>query len=180
MSAVQPIENLGQETATSNALAGRLKIEASKSALLEETRTREPFSTFFVATSIHGETWRGESDSSRTEIDVWATFALKEETTRRAVAMWPTEESAQDPDLEVKSSNDRITLLARKYIAKEQFSDEEKARLAIVTERIRQLMPAATAKEFESLEEVLGVVKRIADSNSAIQASIGIAQKKSA
>jgi hypothetical protein len=70
-----------------------------------------------------------------------------------------------------RSNTDRLTLLARKYVAKEaeQFSDEDRARLEIVTERMRRLIPAATVDEFEAVADVLQLAQRIADSNAEIR-----------
>lgn len=167
---------IGRETAINDELAAWLRVEASQSALLEETPTEEPFSTFFRSTWSHGES-PGEWDFSKPQFGVWGTPVLNDEPVRRVAAWHPWEETTQE-DPAARSNSDRITLLARKYVAKEQFSDEEKARLAIVTERVRQLMPAATASAFESLIEVLKLVRQVAESDRDIRTKIGIDRQK--
>jgi len=54
----------------------------------------------------------------------------------------------------------RLELLARQYIAR-QLSTEEEARLAIVSERVRRLIPRVTAEDFEALENIREEAKRI-------------------
>ncbi len=48
----------------------------------------------------------------------------------------------------------RLELLARQYVAGE-LSSEEEARLAIVSERVRRLIPRVTTEDFEILERIL-------------------------
>ena len=48
----------------------------------------------------------------------------------------------------------RLELLARQYVSGD-LSPEEEARLAIVTERVRRLIPRVTAEDFEMLERIL-------------------------
>ncbi len=55
----------------------------------------------------------------------------------------PTEEANQS----------RLELLARQYVAG-QLSTEEGARLAIVSERVRRLIPRVTIQDFERLEGI--------------------------
>ena len=47
----------------------------------------------------------------------------------------------------------RLELLARRYVAK-QLSPEEDARLAILTQKIRRLIPRVTIEDFERLESM--------------------------
>ena len=54
----------------------------------------------------------------------------------------------------------RLELLARQYVAR-QLSTEEEARLAIVSEKVRRLIPRATAEDFEALESILEEAQRI-------------------
>ena len=54
----------------------------------------------------------------------------------------------------------RLELLARQYIAR-QLSTEEEARLVIVSERVRRLIPRVTAEDFEALENIREEAKRI-------------------
>ena len=48
----------------------------------------------------------------------------------------------------------RLELLARQYVSGE-LSPEEEARLAIVSERVRHLIPRVTTEDFEMLERIL-------------------------
>jgi hypothetical protein len=48
----------------------------------------------------------------------------------------------------------RLELLARQYVSGE-LSPEEEARLAIVSERVRRLIPRVTTEDFEMLERIL-------------------------
>ena len=51
------------------------------------------------------------------------------------------------------TNRSRLELLARRYVTK-QLSPEEDARLAILTERIRRLIPRVTIEDFERLESM--------------------------
>lgn len=62
------------------------------------------------------------------------------------------------PDLPLESeaeaiNRSRLELLARHYVAK-KLSPEEDARLAIVTEKIRKLIPRVTIEDFERLHAI--------------------------
>lgn len=58
------------------------------------------------------------------------------------------------PESESEVANrSRLELLARRYVTK-KLSPEENARLAIVTEKIRQLIPRVTIEDFERLHAV--------------------------
>lgn len=54
----------------------------------------------------------------------------------------------------------RLALLARQYVA-ERLSTEEEARLAIVSEKVRRLIPRVTVEDFQELERVLQEAKSI-------------------
>jgi hypothetical protein len=58
------------------------------------------------------------------------------------------------------ANRDRLELLARSYVAG-KLSAEEDARLAIVTERVRRLIPRVTVDDFERLREMAEDVRRI-------------------
>jgi hypothetical protein len=51
------------------------------------------------------------------------------------------------------TNRSRLELLARRYVTK-QLSPEEDARLAILTEKIRRLIPRVTIEDFERLESM--------------------------
>jgi len=59
-------------------------------------------------------------------------------------------------------------LLAREYVSG-QLSTEEEARLAIVTERVRKLIPRVTVEDFEKLEEIAKDLQIIEDENLDIE-----------
>jgi hypothetical protein len=67
----------------------------------------------------------------------------------------------------------RLALLARSYVAG-QMSTEEEARLAIVTERVRRLIPRVTAEDMEALEGIAQDVARIRANDSARRQRLGI------
>lgn len=76
----------------------------------------------------------------------------------------PVEEAEPSP---AESANrDRLALLARAYVAG-QLSTEEEARLAIVTARVRRLIPRVTVQDFEELERVAIELEQIGSEDSA-------------
>jgi hypothetical protein len=74
--------------------------------------------------------------------------------------------SSQSPGGETELSpaesanRDRLALLAREYVAG-QLSTEEEARLKIVSERVRRLIPRVTAQDFEELERIATELEQI-------------------
>jgi hypothetical protein len=71
-----------------------------------------------------------------------------------------------------RANAERVELLARRYVANERYSNEERARLAIVTERVRKLLPAVTAAEYEALEQHLEALQRLSAANERIRAKL--------
>ena len=69
------------------------------------------------------------------------------------------EEVSQVSEAEA-ANRTRLILLARQYVAG-KLSIEEEARLAIVAERVRRLIPRVTVEDFEALERVLEEANRI-------------------
>ncbi len=63
------------------------------------------------------------------------------------------------------ANQSRLALLAREYVAG-QLSTEEKARLAIVSERVRRLIPRVTVQDFEELERIATDLKQIGSENT--------------
>ena len=53
-------------------------------------------------------------------------------------------------------------------------STEEEARLAIVTERVRRLIPRVTVEDMEALESIVQDVARIRDDDSARRRRLNI------
>ena len=64
------------------------------------------------------------------------------------------------------ANRDRLELLARAYVAG-QLSTEEEARLAIVSERVRRLIPRVTVQDFEGLERIAIDLERIGSEDAA-------------
>ena len=62
----------------------------------------------------------------------------------------------------------KMELLAREYVSG-QLSTEEEARLAIVTERVRKLIPRVTVEDFEKLEEIAKDLQIIEGENLDIE-----------
>ena len=60
-----------------------------------------------------------------------------------------SDQTAQEEEV----SSDRLKLLARKY-ARKDFSKEDEARLVMVTERLRHLVPRVTVDDFAVLEKM--------------------------
>jgi hypothetical protein len=86
--------------------------------------------------------------------------------------------AAQQSEREHESSADaanrtRLELLAREFIGG-QLSTEEQARLAIVSERVRRLIPSVTAEDYEALETMLEDVRRIEAENIERLRRLGI------
>ncbi len=73
-----------------------------------------------------------------------------------------------------KANADRIALLARKYAAKDMFSTEEFARLQIVTERVRQLLPAVTASDLETIETIALQLNKIRSTNEELRQDLAL------
>ncbi len=69
---------------------------------------------------------------------------------------------------EEAASKDRMTLLARKY-AVTGLSIEEDARLAIVTERLRELVPRVKVEDFAVLESIASFIKKMDSEHKEIR-----------
>jgi len=84
----------------------------------------------------------------------------------------PANKSPGMSDAEI-ANRDRLELLARAYVAG-QLSNEEQARLTIVTERVRRLIPRVTVADFERLEQIAGDVERIGSEDAERRRLLGI------
>ena len=69
------------------------------------------------------------------------------------------------------ANQSRLELLAREYVAG-QLSNEESARLAIVSERVRRLIPRVTLQDFERLEVIGRELKEIESDNAELRQRI--------
>ncbi len=86
--------------------------------------------------------------------------------------MSAAEEASQVSEAEV-ANRTRLALLARQYEAA-RLSIEEEARLAIVTERVRRLIPRVTVDDFEALEAILEDAERIKSADIERRRRLGI------
>ncbi|MEW8050339.1 MAG: hypothetical protein AB2776_20665 [Candidatus Thiodiazotropha endolucinida] len=69
--------------------------------------------------------------------------------------------------LDEKTNQHRITLLSRKY-ARKSLSQEESARLNMLTERLRNLVPEITESEVAHMEHLSNVLEKAAQSAQEI------------
>lgn len=169
--------DLEKGTTVSDKMAVQLEVEMPKSALLEESLVEQPFATFFASTWAHREPWREDNDLEMPNVGRWLTALISDEPVRR-VRKWRTTEEPTARDPAAKANSDRVTLLARKYVSRDRFPEEARARLAIVTERVRQLLPAVTVSDYELLERVLGLVRQIGEADTSIRRELGIGKQK--
>jgi hypothetical protein len=86
--------------------------------------------------------------------------------------MFPVEEAFQISEAEM-ANRTRLALLARQYEAS-RFSIEEEARLVIVTERVRRLIPRVTVEDFEALQAILEDVEHIESADIERRRRLGI------
>lgn len=87
---------------------------------------------------------------------------------------WIAAEMSEEPKAVSSADNanqSRLELLAREYVAG-QLSTEESARLAIVSARVRHLIPRVTLQDFERLEGLAKELKEIESNNAEIQRQI--------
>ena len=163
-------------TAVSGKLGMQFASDILQSELLAESLESEPFTTLFASTSAHDEPWAVSVDMPE-PWSVWLTPMLSDEPVRRTTRGRGAEDAAVEHDPLEKANRDRVTLLSRQYAAKD-FSEEERARLEIVTERVRRLLPAVTVAEYESLVQVLELVKQAQDTDADIRQQLGLIGKK--
>jgi hypothetical protein len=88
------------------------------------------------------------------------------------VNMFFHEQFSQVPEAET-ANHTRLELLARQYVAG-QLSTEEEARLAIVSERVRRLIPRVTVEDFEVLERILEEAASIESADIERRRRLGI------
>lgn len=75
---------------------------------------------------------------------------------------------------EIQISNEnRITLLARKYISG-KLSPEEESRLLIEKERVKKLIPLVTTEDYKLVGDMLADVKKIQDKQKVIREKLNI------
>ncbi|MFM9968411.1 MAG: hypothetical protein ACKVQK_08440 [Burkholderiales bacterium] len=173
-------------------------LDAPMSPLLEETAERKLFadlysptwvennlaehlfSGFFSSTSTEQPTFISNVGLGESSGEGWSTPISTDRFARNQHRQSFREEESADEDQHLRAIEDRVRLLARKYVAKEKFSNEESARLAIVTERVRKLLPAVTAYEFELLETALTSLQDISQSNASLQERLSLLRHRNA
>jgi len=161
------------ETTASQERPVDLDIKISPSGLLAESMTRAPFEPYFAAT----RTLEHELDFGFTPPQGLYTPLLDEQQPRGARRWRPVEVEAKHDQFE-KANSDRIALLARKYVAKERrFGDEEGARLAILTERVRRLLPSVTAREYEVLEGALKDAAEVMEADEEMRRRLNLKRR---
>lgn len=169
------------------------------SANLEELGLTDAFSYYAEATSVRGTSsedevfvWgtpalgetRPRRHQTRSARPRGYTRPLEDETFAGDVTLREDEnqdietvsddldETPEDPVW--KMGQDRLALLARKYAAKgaskEKFADEEYARLLIITERMRRLMPAITKTDMAAMDEIVTVLEGVERTEEEVRA----------
>lgn len=80
-------------------------------------------------------------------------------------------EDAREAEAE-EVNRDRLVFLSRKYASRE-FSTESQARLEILRERVRQLIPRITADDFAELERTAADLAAIRAANTELEEELG-------
>jgi hypothetical protein len=149
--------------------------DISPSALLRDNRIKNAFWVFFSSTGSHNSWLKSWED-----LPIAGTPVLGDTPRNTKVGWSVVQEDANEDtkrDLpEYRAFPDRVALLARKFALKDKFSDEDNARLAIVTERVRKLLPAIRVEEYEILAGVLATIKTVAEDDLALRKRLGIAK----
>jgi hypothetical protein len=83
-----------------------------------------------------------------------------------------TEQTFQSSEADA-ANRTRLELLARQYVSK-HLSPEEDARLSIVTEKVRRLIPRVTVEDFEALGRIAERLNRIGSDDSDRRKRLGI------
>lgn len=169
----QLVDRFARQTTVYSEAANPIDGDMQRSALLKEILSSEPFSAYFSATSLSNPSGLGEFPAQNDWLRGWLTPTQAEIISRRGSN--PRRKGVtEDTPLSDKATIDRMTLLARKYVAKESFSEEERARLAILTERVRKLIPAVSADDYVVLENALQELKKLTQENMEIRSSLGL------
>lgn len=77
----------------------------------------------------------------------------------------------------ITENEKRVALLARKYVHS-RLSPEEQARLAIVTERIRTLLPRISVDELENIEKLASRTKELDDYDMEVRKKLESLESK--
>lgn len=157
-------------TPVSTKQATDLEMRPAASPLLSDHHPDADLFSYFFEPTIAYEApletgWLVDKEAG----DLWDT-PLLDQTGSSHGARWYTIPTTQQNQPLERANKDRIALLARKFVDKENFSEEARARLAIVTERVRKMLPAVTAEEYAALEENLQELKAVSDMNTQLRA----------
>lgn len=153
----------------------KLSTDVPGSSLVAESLAHGSFASFFASTSGHLEV--GSLDEHLERLGL---TPLLSERPSRPMPRWRPIEVVGEEDQVAKTNSNRVALLARKYVDRERFSGEERARLAIVTERVRRLLPAVAPEEYEILERFVKEVQGVAKLDSELRATLGMILPKDA
>jgi hypothetical protein len=125
-------------------------------------------------TQIFNASYAGVNDSFLSSRDM--TGLNQEEVNERRLDLFeeqaiPAHEQALS-DAQIANQS-RLELLARLYVSS-KLSAEEDARLAILTEKVRRLIPRVTSEDFEKLEAMAAESAEIRDRNAERRRRLGI------
>jgi len=84
----------------------------------------------------------------------------------------PTNADLQDEDDTGNVASKRVALLARAYVRGK--SSEDEARLAILTERLRELLPPVSETQWAALDEVASRLDETATRHQKIRECLGL------
>jgi len=160
-----------RESTPISGLGNIFNFDISKSSLLEETMPRRTISPVKQATPFQIKPWLEETQ----HYELTGELHIKNYNENRQIFS-PQRTSANISRAD-KVINDRITLLARKYAEKSTLTGEENARLAIVTEQVRKLVPSVSAKQEELLGDALERIKTISQANLEITSGLKLEDK---
>jgi len=103
---------------------------------------------------------------------LWSDTSLQSAKNQEAILADPVDTASGEA---IKTRDLRLALLARKYASKE-FPDEDRARLEIVTTRLRKMIPRVKAADFEALEKVAQETKAAQEKRLAVMRKLGLGQ----
>jgi hypothetical protein len=128
-----------------------------------------------TATQILGSPEAGITDYLLTSKDMTRSSNEAPDGQRRDFFVpYPISIPELDQEGEAEMANrTRLELLARFYVSK-KLSAEENARLAIVKEKVRRLIPRVTAEDFEALGEIAEAAEAIRTRNEDRRRRLGI------
>ncbi len=99
---------------------------------------------------------------------IWFLQTLTPEVSLRVDIGHQTRSPVMEEDEGDRENHERLVFLSRKY-ANQRFSPEANARLEILTERIRGLIPRVKPADLDTLENIAGDLARIQDSSEALE-----------